>query len=304
MIRRVHAFISSAFSIWLAVTVAFFALRILPGDALQAQLSMSGASQAVIETRRAALGLDAPPLIQYIRYLQQLIQGDLGVSLVSGEYVADALLRNLPPTITLALSAGAAAGVLGIVLGFVSASGYGRLSTAARAFTALSLSVPIYWSGIAAIFLFSVQLSWLPASGAGSPAHLVLPFSLLAFHTAGSIARVAQASISTAAQADFARTARAKGLREAQIAAHHVLRVGLLPVVSATALQFGFLLSGAVVTESMFVRPGIGRLLLDAVIKQDYPVIQGVVLISALAYALVTAAANALNAHLDPRIRV
>ena len=302
MIRATRTLISSAFSIWLATTIAFFALRILPGDALQAQLSMSGASQAVIATRRAALGLEASSLTQYIRYLQQLTQGDLGVSLVSGERVTDALLRNLPPTITLALSAGTAAGVLGIVLGIVSASGCGRLSATTRALTALSLSVPIYWSGIVAIFLFSVQLSWLPASGTGSVVHLILPVSLLAFHTAGSIARVAQASISTAAQADFARTARAKGLREKQIIAHHVLRVGLLPVVSTAALQFGFLFSGAVVTESMFVRPGIGRLLLDAVIKQDYPVVQGVVLISASAYALVIAIANVLNAHLDPRI--
>ncbi|MGQ9887738.1 MAG: ABC transporter permease [Aggregatilineales bacterium] len=263
---------------------------------------MSGASQAVIAARRAALGLDAFPLTQYMRYLQQLTQGDLGVSLVSGERVTDALLRNLSPTVALALSGGTAAGVLGIALGIVSASGCGHLSAITRALTALSLSVPIYWSGIVAIFLFSVQLSWLPASGTGSVAHYVLPASLVAFHTAGSIARVTHASVSTAAQADFVRTARAKGLRQTQIVFRHVLRVGLLPVVSAAALQFGFLFSSAVVTESMFVRPGIGRLLLDAVIKQDYPVVQGVVLVSALAYTLVIEIADMLNAHLDPRV--
>jgi peptide/nickel transport system permease protein len=300
--RSVRLLASGLLSVWLAVTVAFFALRLLPGDALQAELTLSGASQDVVEARRTAAGLTESVIVQYGRYLLGLARGDLGDSLVSGESVADALRRSLPPTLNLALGAGMIAAALGVSLGIVSALRIRGLSAVARVITSLSLSVPIYWSGIIAIYVFGVALALLPASGAGSAAHLVLPVGLLGFHTAGAVARVTQASVASAARADFVRTARAKGLPQHHIMRQHVLRVGLLPVVSILALQIGFLLGGTVVTESMFVRPGIGRLLLDAVVKQDYPIVQGVVLLSAAAYVLVNTAANLLYTVLDPRV--
>ncbi len=301
--RGLRLLASGALSVWLAVTLAFFALRLLPGDALQAELTLGGAQQGVIEARRAERGLADAVFVQYVRYLTGLARGDLGESLVSGEPVADALRRSLPPTINLALGAGAVATCLGLSLGIASGLKLRGVSAGARAVTSLSLSVPIYWSGIAAIYLFSVQLALTPSSGAGSVAHLVLPASLLGFHTAGAVARVTQASVSSAAAADYIRTARAKGLTERRVTTQHILRAGLLPVVSTLGLQIGFLFGGAVVTESMFVRPGVGRLLLDAVIRQDFPIVQGVVIFSAAAYVIINTAMNLLHAWLDPRVR-
>lgn len=300
--RCLRLIVSGMLSVWLGVTIVFFALRLLPGDALQAQLSMSGASQDVVEMRRAAQGLNEPVVSQYIRYLTELLRGNMGRSLSSGETVADALARSLPYTSNLAVGAGTVAAGLGIGLGVAGAHNNRVISTGARGLISLSLSVPIYWSGIIVIYLVSVRLALLPAVGGGSAAHLILPISVLGFHTAGAIARITLASVRSAAQAEFTLTARAKGLNEWHVMTRHILPVGLLPVVSTLALQIGFLLGGTVVTESMFVRPGIGRLLLDAVIKQDYPVVQGVVLFSAVAYVLVNTVTNLLYDYLDPRV--
>lgn len=300
--RSLRLLASGVLSVWLAITLAFFALRLLPGDALQAELSQGGAGQDVVEARRTERGLNDSALVQYARYLAGLARGDLGESLVSGESVADALRRSLPATLNLALSAGVVAACLGLGLGIVGGLTVRGVSAAARAVTGLSLSVPIYWSGILTIYLFSVRLALVPSGGAGSAAHLLLPAGLLGFHTAGAVARVTQASIHSAAAADHIRTAQAKGLPARRVMTHHILRVGLLPVISALGLQIGFLLGGAVVTESMFVRPGVGRLLLDAVIKQDYPIVQGVVLLSAAAYVLINTLMSLLDTYFDPRV--
>ena len=153
-----------------------------------------------------------------------------------------------------------------------------------------------------AIVLFSAKLGWLPSTGTGRLEHLVLPVSVLGFHTMGGIGRVTQASVADARQASFVWVARSKGLPESHLVWRHILRVGLLPVITVTALQMGFLLSGTVITESLFVRPGIGRLLLNSVIEQDYPIVQGVVILSAVVYVILNTLADFLYRLVDPRI--
>lgn len=290
--------------LWLAVSLAFFALRILPGDALQTQLTQSGASTATIDQRRAALGLDQPVLTQYGNFLVRLARSDLGVSLLDGRPVSEIIAQQALPTITLALAALVIAVLLGAMLGITAAAARRRwLAQIARRTLDLALSVPLYWSGTLAIFLFAVLVDWLPSSGAGDLRHLLLPAALLGFHTAGAIGQMVRRSVSQTLGADFVRYARAKGLPERLVIGRHVLRASLAPVISVVALQAGFLLSGVVITESLFVRPGLGRVLLDATLQHNYPVVQGIVIWSALVYALANGAADILIAVIDPRVK-
>lgn len=300
MIRRL---LSLLLSIWLAVTIVFILLRMLPGDAITAQLMQSGAANEAIEVQRSFFGLDRPLLAQYIDYLTGLLRGDLGYSLTTREPVNHMILRSLGPTLILATGALVVAAGLGILLGVMSAlSAPFGISRISQGILGLSLSVPIYWSGTIALYVFTVQLALLPSAGAGRLSQLVLPVSVLGFHTAGAIGRVTQSNVQETISAGHVYTAKAKGLTQRRIVIQHVLRVSLLPILSVIALQGGFLLSGTVITESLFVRPGIGRLLLQATLAQDYPVVQGVVIFTATAYSLITFATEWLSHILDPRL--
>jgi peptide/nickel transport system permease protein len=283
---------------WLAATLAFFALRVLPGDAIQAELLGNGASAETIAERRTALGIDDPVIVQYGRFLTGLLRGDLGVSLLDGRPVSEIITQQLAPTVALAVTALIAAILGGLMLGTVAALNT-PLSGIAQTVLDLSLSMPLYWTGTLAIYIFAVQLNWLSTSGANN---LTLPALVLGFHTAGAIGQVVRASVLDTLPLDFVRTARSKGLHEAQVIIRHVLRAALLPTVTVIALQAGFLLGGVVITESLFVRPGIGRLLLNATLRQDYPVVQGIVILGAFVYTLLNAAADLLYRLLDPRV--
>lgn len=296
--------ISTLLIIWLAATLAFFALRVLPGDAIESQLIESGASASTIAERRAAAGLDDPLPTQYMEFLSGLWRGDLGVSLLDGRPVTQIILDQLEPTLTLAFSALAVAASLGLVLGCLAALEIGwGISTISRVLTALALSVPIYWTGTIAIFVFTVQLDLLPSGGAGRLSQLILPATVLGFHSAGAIAQVVQTGVRETLGAEFVRTARAKGLRERTVIMRHVLRASLLPAVTVLAVQAGFLLSGVVITEALFSRPGVGSVLLDATLLQNYPVVQGVVVWSAIVYALLNNLADSFYHLIDPRGR-
>lgn len=289
--------------IWLAVTLSFFLLRVLPGDAITAEMMQGGANAEEIAAQRALYGLDAPLFTQYARFLWGVVTGDLGHSLTSCEPVAEILLRNTGPTLSLALSALGFAGLFGVGVGVLSVLNLPfKLDQILRSIVHISLSLPIYWTGTLAIFVFTVLLGWLPPGGDGTFSQLLLPALVLGFHTAGAIARVTQTNMQQLLSASFVRTARAKGLSESAILWRHVLRAGLTPVITVIALQAGFLLSGTVIVESLFLRSGLGRVLLKATLEQDYPVVQGVVIISALAYAALNLLADALSARLDPRI--
>ncbi len=283
--------------LWLAVTLAFFALRVLPGDAIDTQLRDTGASAATINERRAALGLTDPLGEQYFRYLSGLLRGDLGVSLLDGRPVTEIIVEQFAPTAALALSALLIASLGGIGLGTLAALDT-SLSGLARLLLDLSLSLPLYWTGTLAIFVFAVQLNWLPSGGS----NVILPAAVLGFHTAGAVGQVIRVNVGEVMALDFVRTARAKGLSEGQVVLHHILRASLLPAVTVIALQAGFLLGGVVITESLFVRPGIGRVLLNATLRQDYPVVQGIIVLGAVIYTVLNTAADLLYRLIDPRV--
>jgi ABC-type dipeptide/oligopeptide/nickel transport system permease component len=284
---------SALLTLWLAASLTFGALRLLPGDAVQAQyLEASAELQAVLHQN---LHWDEPIGVQYIRFLLDIMQGNLGVSLYTGRPVAEMLAERFLPTAELALWSMGIAIIWGIVGGIVAAQRIMGISPFFRLIIGLAVSVPIYWTGTLVIFVIAIHIG-------GVRENSLLPAFVLGFHIGGVIARNLQANIQALYRADFVRTAHAKGLAPTDILVQHILRVAVLPVIQIIALQAGFLLSGAVITESLFQRAGIGILLIDAVHGRDYPVVQGIVLMIATVFIVVNRLADGLTSWLDPRL--
>ena len=290
--RGLARLFEAAAIVWLAVTLAFFALQVLPGDAALESLSVAGVSPAVVEARRIQLGLDAPPLEQYARYLAGLASGSLGVSLLDGRPVAEILGQPALATFGLAVAAGAMTLAAGLPLG-IWAARHGWRGLPGRAVLGLLVSVPILWTGTLVLAAFGFS----PA-GSGD---VMLPALVLGLSGAGALGLVTERAIADTQIQPYIRTARAKGLSERLIMGRHVLRASASPVLTAFMLQIGFLLSGAVLTEALFNRPGIGRLLVQAALRQDYPVVLGVVVWSAIWYSGLLLLTDALARWLDPR---
>jgi len=275
-----------------------------PGDPAQALLAASGATPAEVAARRAQLGLDDPLPMQYARFLADLARGNLGQSWLHGRPVGKMILEQLPPTVELAAAASIVAIVAGLALGVLASIRRGSwLDTAATAISVVSLSTPTYWSGLLAILLFSLHLHWLPATGEGDLRHLALPALVLGFALSGSIARLVRARVAEVLAEPFVLAARARGLPTWRVLSAHVLRAALAPALTVVALQFGFLLGGAVVTESVFARAGLGKLAVQAILWRDLPVVRGVVVFAALAYVLVNLVADLAQVWLEPRLR-
>lgn len=287
MIRILLSFL---LSLWLAATLAFFALRLLPGDAIEAQLRGSGISQEIVDERKAALGLDKPLLWQYSDFLLALLRGDLGISLYGGQTVNEMIAARFPNTLSLASFGILLSIVLGIVLGFASAK-----YAVFRLLVDLSLAIPVYLTATFSLFLLGIYLGGIQQS-------LFLPVAVLGFHGSGAIARIIASSIQDLEAAPFILSARAKGLSENHIRRVHILKLALLPALPVLASQTGILFSGTVLTESIFGRAGLGILLLDAVMQRNYPVVQAVVILSAAIYLLSNSLADLLSRWLDPRI--
>lgn len=302
IIRR---FVSVCFSTWLAITLAFLGLYLVRGNPAEAALSQSAAPRDVLERRQEALGLNLPVYVQYGRYLLNVARGDLGVSWFGGQSVGLLLGQQVGATVDLALSAMIVAITLGLGIGVISASRTNFwLSHTGRILGGLFLALPVILTGTLAIWVFSVGLGWLPATGQGGIRHLVLPALVLGVSVGGGIARVVDAGVSEALGQLFMRTALAKGLSRWRALWRHGLRVGLLPVADVLALQFGYLLGGTVITESLFARQGVGRLLVTAVLNKDVPVVLAVVIFAVITYSLLNLLADIVHAWLDPRIRV
>jgi peptide/nickel transport system permease protein len=289
--------------LWGVATLVFVIMRLLPGDPAVLMLSEAGGSAEAIAALRATLGLDDPLPIQYGRYLFSLLRGDLGTSLFTHRPVITTIAEQLPSTIELALAAMVVATVVGGILGTVAAVRRGTwVDTLATTLSVVGVSMPIYWSALLLIWLLSLQFGWLPATGQGGLAHLLMPALVLGFASSGVIARLVRASLLEVFNQDFITTARAKGLGEGVLFTRHALRNALIPVITVIGLQFGFLLGGTVVTETIFSRQGIGRLLVNAILWKDFLVVQGVVLLAALVYTLVNLSVDVAYAFLDPRI--
>jgi peptide/nickel transport system permease protein len=290
--------------LWGAATVVFVLLRMLPGDPAEAMLAGSGASPAAIAQVRRQLGLDAPLPVQYVRYLSSLLHGEMGRSLFSDRPVALTIAEQVPATLQLATTALAVAVVLGLSLGILAALRAGTwIDRAALGAAVLGASVPVFWSGLLLIWVFSVGLNWLPATGAGSWRQLVMPAAVLGLVEAGPIARLVRASLLEALHADYIMVARAKGLPELAVVGRHALRNAIIPTLTLIGLQAGFLLGGTVVTEAVFARPGLGRLVVTAILWQDLPVVQGVVLLIAATYVLINLLVDLATMAIDPRLR-
>lgn len=297
--------ITALLIVWLTVTLAFLGLRLIPGDALINQMLQGGASDAAIAQQRAEQGLDQPVINQYISYLAGLVRGDLGYSSLTHQPVTIIIRQQLGATVALAGSSMIIAMIVGLSLGALEAL-YGSrwLGRLAGWCSIAALSSPIYWTGTLAIYVFSTRLRLLPATGSSDLQHLILPAGVLGVHVAGGIARITRTSLVKTLEEDFIRTAQAKGLPPFQVFVRHVLRVGLPAIISVAALQLGFVLGGTVITEMLFARQGIGRLLQNAVLNQDYPIVQGIVVLSAVIYSALSAAADLLYGLLDPRVRI
>lgn len=286
--------ISTAVTIWFAITLAFFALRLLPGNAIDAQLQGSGLPQTTIDARKASLDYDKPLIVQYFSYLTNFIQGEWGQSLYTGQTVQEAISSRLPSTLTLASYSIILAIALGIGLGIL-AGIQSRISFIAHLIIDLSLGIPIYVTATILLFVIAAHVGNIQEG-------VFLPMLALGFHTSGAIARMIETNIIHIQQAPFIQTAKAKGLRDRHIIFRHMLRLALLPAISVIALQAGILFSGTVITETIFSRAGLGLLLLDATLQRDYPVVQGVVVLTAITYIVFNAIADILTLVLDPRL--
>lgn len=284
--------------------IVFIAVRALPGDPARL-MAGPDATEAALEGVRRRLGLDQPVLVQYGYFILNALQGDLGLSLRSKIPVTKEIADRFPNTLMLALVSYAFAVVIGVGAGVVAAVHRGRWPDQIVMVVAiLAASLANFWLALMAMNLFAVQLRWLPLMGTGTWAHYVLPSLTLALLPAAIIARMTRSSMVEVLGQDYIRTARAKGLDEATVYRKHALRNAMIPIITIIGLNFGAVVSGAVVAETVFAWPGIGRLLVDAVRFRDYPVIQGVTLLAVALVVVVNLMADLLISVVNPRVRM
>jgi ABC-type dipeptide/oligopeptide/nickel transport system permease component len=299
VIKRLVAIIPVLIGISLIV---FFLLRALPGDPAQV-IAGEMATQEAVENIRQQLGLDKPLYIQYAIFISRLVVLDLGKSARTGQPVIFEIWSRLPNTILLAVTSTFLACLLGIPAGVYSAVRFYTVSDYIVMVLALfGISMPVFWLGLMLIVIFSVKLHFLPAGGIGTFRHLILPSLALASFSTAFIARMTRSSMMEVMGQDYITTARSKGLLEKIVILKHALRNAFIPIVTVIGLQFGSLLGGAVLTETVFAWPGIGRLIVDSISARDYPMVQGVVLVFAVLYILVNLIVDVLYAYIDPRI--
>jgi len=296
---------------FLVATIVFVILRLTPGDPAAVMLGPQ-ASQQDIDTLRARLGLDQPLPVQYATWLGQLARGDLGQSIFLDKPVLAALADRAEPTFWLTLMSLAIASAIALPVGILSAVRRGTaLDQSVVTFSMFTSSVPSFWLGLLLMQIFSVRLGWLPVAGYGGPdasiatrlSHLVLPAIVLGLVNSALITRFIRASMLDVLRDDYVRTARAKGLPERKVILKHAARNALIPILTVLGLTTALLVSGAVVTETVFGLPGVGSLVVSAVLRRDYPVIQGALLVIAAIYVLINLFIDLLYLLVDPRVR-
>lgn len=290
--------------IWGVATIVFFLMRVLPGDPAQLMLSSTGGNAEQIAQLRESLGLNDPLLVQYGSYISGVARGDLGNSLRTNQPVIREIQEQLGNTVQLTVASMAIAVLLGVALGVASAIWrQSWIDSVAMTVAMVGVCAPNFWLGLMLISIFSFTLNWFPATGSEGLNRLVLPAVTLGLGSAAVIARLVRSSMIDVLQQDYIAVSRAKGLAESQVMLGHALRNALIPAVTLAGLQFGTLLGGAVIVETVFSRQGIGRLAVSAIVAKDYTIVQGVVLFVAAAYVLVNLAIDLLYVVLDPRIR-
>ncbi|WP_333659801.1 nickel ABC transporter permease [Meiothermus cerbereus] len=298
--RRLLTVIPTLLGVLLAV---FLMVRLAPGDPAQL-LAGEFATPETLADIRQRFGLDQPWHVQLGLYAANVVRGDLGQSVRTRKPVTYELRQYFPNTLRLTLGAMLVALLIGIPAGIIAATRPGTIFDLLAMLGALiGVSMPVFWFGLMAILIFSVQLGWFPVAGTGTLWHLVLPAITLGTGTAAILARMTRSAMLEVLSQDYIRTARAKGLAGRVVVFKHALRNALIPVVTITGLQFGGLLEGAVITETVFAWPGIGQLLVGSILARDYPVVQGAVLLIAMVFILINLIVDLLYGAIDPRIR-
>jgi ABC-type dipeptide/oligopeptide/nickel transport system permease component len=293
-----------AIPVLIGVTLLSFSLlRLVPGDPAEVLAGEEATAEQVAHIRHE-YGLDRPIMVQYVIFLRHVATGDLGISYRNRTPVTELLVERFAFTLQLAVLSIVVATVLGVVIGVFAATRQGSaLDTLSMLGALAGISTPVFWLGLIGILVFSVQLRILPAGGSGSLVHLVMPSLVLGAGSAAMMARLTRGVMLEVLGQDYIRTARASGLTEGKVLFVHALRNALLPVLTVFGLQFGNMLGGAVLTESVFALPGMGRLVVDSIFARDYPVVQGGILLAATTFVLVNLVTDVLYTVLDPRIR-
>lgn len=304
MLKYILKRLLMAIPVLLGVTfIVFTIMSFTPGDPVQTMLGDNYSQEAYDEITEE-LGLNDPFLVRYVNYVVDLVQGDMGVSYSTKRAVSDEIFARFPATVRLAGAAIFLAVVFGIPLGVISATKQYSFFDSGSMFVALvGVSMPNFWLGIMLILLFAANLGWLPASGDKGFLALILPAVTLSANSLATITRMTRSSMLETIRMDYIRTARAKGLRQSRVIIHHALRNAMIPVITSVGLQFGFALSGAVLVETVFSWPGIGRLLVDTIKLKDTPVVLGVVVVMAASFTVINLVIDILYACFDPRIR-
>jgi len=292
------------------VTIVFFIMRVIPGDPILAMYGGEAANQVVIQKLRESMGLNRPLAIQYFDYLRKAVSGDLGISLRTNQPVAAEILEVFPHTLALGLGGIFIAVIVGVPLGVLASVYRGSKFDYLSMLVALvGVSMPIFWTGILLMIVFAVTLQWLPLMGAGEAGaadfviHLILPALALGLAGAGWIARITRSSMLDVLYQDYIRTARAKGVSEWSVTFRHAFKNALPPIVTIIGVLLARLLGGAIVTEIIFARPGLGKLLVDAILQRDYPQVQATVTFFAVIVILVNVLVDISYTLLNPRVR-
>ncbi len=307
-IRRLIALIPA---LALVAVLTFLVIHIVPGDPAGAMLGTEATAERIAQLRQQ-LGLDKPLPQQFVEWLSRALRGDLGQSFYLRQPVTESLMERLPLTLTLASFALAVSLAIGIPAGIIAAIFQNRPADAGvMAVAVLGISFPSFWLGLNFIYLFGVVLRWFPTGGyvpltenlTAGLRHLCLPSVSLGILQAALIARITRSSMLEVLRQEYVRTARAQGLAEARVIVRHALSNAMISIITVVGLAFGILLGGAVVIETVFTLPGIGRLVVNAVARRDYPIIQGALLMAATSYIIVNMVVDLLYAYFDPRIR-
>jgi peptide/nickel transport system permease protein len=283
--------------------LVFIMIHLTPGDPVMTMLGQTGASAERVESIREELGLNEPLPVQYVHFMRQMLTGEIR-SIRTRQPVIQEFMRLFPSTLELAFWSLVIATIIGLPLGVVAATRqHTWVDNTSMAISFLGVSIPSFWLALILIYIFAQGFGWVPATGSGSFRHLILPAAVLAFQQVALIARIVRGHMIEALHEDYVRTARAKGLGDRAVEWRHALKNALLPTITLQGLNLSYLLSGAVIIETVFARPGIGRMIVDGILAKDFPLVQGAVLMTALLYVLVNLITDISYAFVDPRIR-
>jgi ABC-type dipeptide/oligopeptide/nickel transport system permease component len=306
MTRYIINRVLEAIPILIGISIITFGLmHWLPGDPVASMLAENATSEEAIEKLRKQMGLDDPAPVQYVRFILNVLRGDLGRSIITRRPVSQEILTYLPNTFQLAFVAMVLATIFGISMGVLAAINHnGWIDQLVMLISLIGVSMPIFWSGLLLILIFSVTLEWLPVLSTGQGIKgLILPAISLAFSPAAFIARLTRGSLLDIMPQDYIRTARSKGLSGYLVLFRHAMRNAIISIVTIVGIETGSLLTGMIVTETVFTRPGIGSLMMDGILYRDYNIVQGAVLYTAMVYLLVNLLVDISYVVIDPRIR-